>query len=251
MPLQLFTKIAQQISPYTKLCALHLLGDPLSLECLKDYLDVAQDLRVEITTSGFFLNAKNTALLLGHRNIHQINISLTSALYQTHPIKLESYLQKILKLCAIHEATQNEKFINLRLWNLQPDLKAPPCNIKIYEILQEHFKLPSISPLKTRLAYKIHLIGAPFFQWADITNPHQHNTGFCYGGSKQLGILCDGRVVPCCFDTKGEITLGNLQTQDFENILNSKRRKHLIDSFKANKRVEALCQACQYPKTGE
>ncbi len=35
-------------------------------------------MKLEITTSGFYLNSKNQALLLGYENIHQINISLMS-----------------------------------------------------------------------------------------------------------------------------------------------------------------------------
>ncbi|MCI5969094.1 SPASM domain-containing protein [Helicobacter sp.] len=248
MPLELFSKITQEISPHTKLCALHILGDPLSINSLKDYLDSAQNLKLEITTSGFFFNAKNTILLLEHKNIHQINISLTSALYQKQPIALESYLQKVLDFCQEHQRIQSEKFINLRLWNLKPNLKTPKCNTRIYEALQKHFKLPSLSPLKMRLAYKIHLIGAPFFEWADTNRTEKQHTGFCYGASKQLGILCDGRIVPCCFDAKGEITLGNLKTQSFQEILNSKRRIDLINHFKNNKRIEEFCQACKYPE---
>lgn len=248
MPLKLFSKIAQEISPYTKLCALHILGDPLSINPLKDYLDSAQDLNLDITTSGFFLNTHNITLLLTHKNIHQINISLTSALYQRQPVALESYLQKILELCQKHQAMQSEKFINLRLWNLKPNLTAPQRNTRIYEALQKHFNLSSISPLKTRLAYKTHLVGAPFFDWVDTNNPEKQTKGFCYGANKQLGILCDGRVVPCCFDTQGAITLGNLQKQSFINILNSKRRIDLVNHFNNNKRIESFCQACKYPE---
>lgn len=186
--------------------------------------------------------------MLEHKNIHQINISLASALYQTNPISLESYLKKVLELCKNHQQRQSQKFINLRLWNLNQNFTAPKCNLEIYKILQNHFNLFSISPLKTRLAYKIHLVGAPFFQWANPNSKDRQAQGFCYGASKQLGILCDGRVVPCCFDTQGNITLGNLQTQSFIEILNSKRRIYLINGFKENKLVETLCQTCKYPE---
>lgn len=248
MPLELFSKIAREISPYTKLCALHILGDPLSLSNLKDYLDSAQDLKLDITTNGFFLNPQNSTLLLKNPNVHQINISLTSILYQEQSLMLESYLQKVLELCQKHKTTQSEKFINLRLWNLNSNLEAPKCNTAIYETLQKHFNLPSLSPLKTRLSYKIHLVGAPFFEWVDTKNTIKQTSSFCYGASKQLGILCDGSVVPCCFDTKGAIILGDMKTQNFREILESKRRIALIHGFKDNIRIEPFCQACNYPK---
>ena len=134
MSLNLFSKIIREIQPYTKLCALHILGDPLTLHNLKSYLDSAQDLRIEITTSGFYLTPQNTALLLNHPNIHQINFSLTSALYQKNKVNLDSYLTPILDFCATHQHLQSEKFINLRLWNLNATLSAPSKNTEIYRI---------------------------------------------------------------------------------------------------------------------
>ena len=246
MPLNLFSKIAREIQPYTKLCALHILGDPLTLHNLKDYLDLTQNLKIEITTSGFYLTQKNAALLLNHPNIHQINFSLTSALYQKNKVNLDSYLAPILDFCATHQRIQSEKFINLRLWNLNATLSAPSKNIEIYQALQDFFRLDLITPTKTRLAYKIHLIGAPIFQWEDEKAPQKHKEGFCYGASKQLGILCNGVVVPCCFDTKGAIHLGNLNSQSLNEILHTPRIKSLIIGFKEGKRIESLCQSCSY-----
>jgi len=31
-------------------------------------------------------------------------------------------------------------------------------------------------------------------------------------------VLCDGSVVPCCFDKDGEYVMGNLLTQNFDDI---------------------------------
>lgn len=255
MPLSLFSKIAQEISPYTKLCALHILGDPLSIESLEDYLDIAQSfkLKIDLTTSGFYLNAINSSLLLHHPSIHQINFSLTSALYQGKSSTFESdsiksYLISILNFCTQHQQLQSEKFINLRLWNLNQDLSTPSKNTIIYQSLKEFFNLDSITPTKTRLGFKIHLVGAPFFKWANLEkNPKKQNTkGFCYGASKQLGILCNGIVVPCCFDTKGDIALGDFKSQNFDEILQSKRIKAIIQGFQKGKRIESLCQNCSY-----
>lgn len=248
MPLNLFSKITAQISPHTKLCTLHILGDPLSVESLEDYLDIAENfkLRIDLTTSGFYLNVANSSLLLRHPSIHQINISLASALYQPKPISLDSYLTPIFNLCAQHQKLKSEKFINLRLWNLDENLTPPPTNNAIYAHLKSFFGLDSIVPKRTRLSYKIFLVGAPFFKWADLKTQTKSNAGFCYGASKQLGILCNGIVVPCCFDTKGDIPLGDFRTQSLKEILRSKRAKALIEGFKNNQCVEKLCQSCTY-----
>ncbi len=251
MPLDFFSQITKQISPYTKLCALHILGDPLSVESLKDYLDIAKhfQLKIDLTTSGFYCNEDNSSLLLHHPSIHQINLSLTSALYQTKPFSLDAYLAPIFDLCTKHQQLKSEKFINLRLWNLNQNGTAPHRNAILYQWLKKSFHLDSISPIKTRLSYKIHLIGAPFFQWVNpdkILQTKRSKKGFCYGASKQLGILCDGTIVPCCFDTKGNISLGNLNTQNLQEILSSPRAKALILGFQNNQCVEIFCQACTY-----
>lgn len=251
MSLSLFSKVAQEISPHTKLCALHILGDPLSVESLKDYLDIAEkfQLKIDLTTSGFYCDEENSNLLLHHSSIHQINLSLTSALYQNKPISLDSYLTPIFNLCSKHQQLKSEKFINLRLWNLNQDSSAPSKNTALYQRLEKFFNLDSIIPTQTRLAYKIHLKGAPFFQWIHpekMQTKLQNHYGFCYGASKQLGVLCNGIVVPCCFDVEGKINLGNLSTQNLQKILSSPRTKALIEGFKKHQCVETLCQICTY-----
>ncbi|MDE5592048.1 MAG: SPASM domain-containing protein, partial [Helicobacter sp.] len=253
MSIENFKNISRSISPYTKLCTLHILGDPLSLDNLSEYLEVAtkENLKIELTSSGFYLSKNIINLLLESPCIHQINISLMSSLYQNKIIDLKQYFAPILKLCTLHQNTKSEKFINLRLWNLNPDLTPPPCNQHIYKILQSSFNLTpfvfnDFHP-KVRLGYKIFLTQAKQFKWSNLKNGSLFLTGSCYGGTKQLGILCDGRVVPCCFDTHGVITLGNILEHSLEEILQMQRAKNMIEGFKNNQRVESLCQACSYP----
>ncbi|WP_104721947.1 radical SAM/SPASM domain-containing protein [Helicobacter mesocricetorum] len=249
MSLENFDKIIQKISPYTSLCALHILGDPLSIKNLSPYLKIAQshNLKLEITSSGFYLEDK-IDLLLNSPCIHQINISLMSALYQSKTINLEEYFQPILKLCNTHQQLKSEKFINLRLWNLDTNFNPPALNTKIYNLLKQNFLFQEISPLKIRLNYKIFLHQARMFEWANVDSQNLHKKGFCYGGIKQLGILCNGIVVPCCFDAKGAINLGNILEESLKEILLKQRAKALVQGFKNNNLVELLCQSCNYPQ---
>ncbi|EAJ1448687.1 radical SAM protein, partial [Campylobacter jejuni] len=66
-----FQNLAYEISNKAELFTFHLLGDPLLLPNLENYLKIAKDeaMKLEITTSGFYLNSKNQALLLGYENI--------------------------------------------------------------------------------------------------------------------------------------------------------------------------------------
>lgn len=243
-----FSTICQKITSHTHLCALHILGDPLTLDNLLDYLNIAtaHNIKLDITTSGFYLNPTNITLLLKHPSIHQINISLTSVLYQKNYQNLKQYLENVFLLCSKHQILKSQKFINLRLWNLDKNFNPPSINQPIYQLLTQYFNTPLKIP-KTRLSYKIHLIQQPFFEWPNIDSTNSYTQGFCYGGSKQLGILNNGDIVPCCFDTKGEIKLGNIFKQSLEEIYNTQRYKMLLKNFQKGVLAEELCKHCSYP----
>lgn len=246
--LESFLHIARQIKPFCKLITFHILGDSLTLPNLQDYLQIAQNegLKVEITTSGFFLK-KHIPLLLESHAIHQINISLMSALYQKKPLNMEKYLQGIFTLCALHSQSKSEKFINLRLWNLSKNLEIPKNAYPLLERIEKHFNT-KIKNENERLSYKIFLNLKPFFAWPSMENPKSTTQSFCYGGSKQLGILQNGSIVPCCFDTKGEINLGNIHQETLQEILKKDRLKNLIEGFKEGHYTENLCKHCSYPQ---
>ena len=44
-------------------------------------------------------------------------------------------------------------------------------------------------------------------------------TGTCHALETHVGILLDGRVVACCLDYQGKISLGNIQEQSLDEIL--------------------------------
>ncbi|HEF3558363.1 TPA: radical SAM protein, partial [Campylobacter upsaliensis] len=78
LSLQDFEKIAMQICERAEIFTFHLLGDPLILDNLEQFLNIARTykMKLEITTSGFYLSEKNQNLLLNYENIHQMNFSL-------------------------------------------------------------------------------------------------------------------------------------------------------------------------------
>ena len=86
------------------------------------------------------------------------------------------------------------------------------------------------------------------FDWPDLAAPDGGEGVFCHGLRDQLGILCDGSVVPCCLDHEGDITLGNLFTQSMEEILESPRAKAIYEGFSQRKAAEELCRKCGYAR---
>ena len=73
---------------------------------------------------------------------------------------------------------------------------------------------------------------------------------FCKALIKQIGVLSDGSLVPCCLDHDGDVVLGNLLNQSLEEILASPRAQALIEGFKHHTASEKLCQNCESALAG-
>lgn len=254
MPLSLFKSIAEQLRFYTDEIALHVMGDPMVLNNLNEYLDIAHEigLKVMITTSGFYLEeARRKALF--HPSLRQINISLNSFNKNSVSRSFEEYLAPILILCDKKIVHEKDFFINLRLWNLNEVHSEKLFNEKLFELLEKHFSLEegmiasniSGERQSIRLASKILLHFDRYFEWPSLQNQHQ-SEGYCQGLNKQIAILSDGRVVPCCLDGEGVIELGNLNETNLGKILTSKRSQEMIDGFAKGICSEVLCQKCSY-----
>jgi radical SAM protein with 4Fe4S-binding SPASM domain len=56
-------------------------------------------------------------------------------------------------------------------------------------------------------------------------------------------ILCDGSVVPCCFDKDGEYNMGNLITQSFDEIWHGDRYREFRKST-MRRRAFPICHNC-------
>lgn len=254
MPLSLFESIVTELKNYTDEIALHVMGDPMVLSNLREYLDIADRAghKVMITTSGFYLDAQRREALF-HPAVRQINISLNSFNKNSVSRTFEAYLSDILLLCDAKLARQEDFFINLRLWNLDEAHSEKEFNEKLFTLLENHFGLNQgeiISQISgerqsLRLASKILLHFDRYFEWPSLNNAIAGD-GYCHGLSKQIAILADGRVVPCCLDGEGIIELGNLHATNLGKILISKRSRAITDGFSKGFCVEELCQKCSY-----
>ena len=71
---------------------------------------------------------------------------------------------------------------------------------------------------------------------------------FCHGLGDHFGVLSDGRVIPCCLDREGAITLGNIFDEDVQSILSSERALAMKDGFSRKIATEELCRRCGYAR---
>ena len=244
-----FEKIVKQVSRYTDEIVCHVMGDPLTLSNIQEYLDVikSHSMKTMITTSGFYIGKHNTQTLL-HPSVRQLNISLNSFNKNDTKLTLDEYLKPIFALCKEKIAHYPDIFINLRLWNIDEGKSEDDFNAQVFVKLSEFFevKVDYIDGTKgLRLASKVLLHFDNYFEWPSLSNPIYGN-GYCGGLDSHIAVLSDGRVVPCCLDYQGIIELGNLQTQSLDEILSSKRVKDIRDGFACGKATEELCQRCSY-----
>ncbi len=248
MSLALFEKILEELKPYTKELAFHVVGDPLVLSNLDQYLDYAHKLgfMVALTTSGYYLSKQPQDRLI-HPAIKQINISLNSYNKNSMPISLEEYLSPIFGLC---KAKPSSMFINLRVWNLDEKMSEKSFNEKLFSYIEKNFNIildieNTKKPKPIRLSEKIRLHFDSYFEWPSLTCDNLSD-GRCEGLKSHFAILASGKVVPCCLDKDGVIELGDLNSTPLKTILQSPRSIAIRDGFKKGIATEILCKKCLY-----
>ena len=72
--------------------------------------------------------------------------------------------------------------------------------------------------------------------------------GSCRALDTHVAILHDGRVVACCLDHSGQITLGNIQEQSLAEIIASPLAQNLREGFEKHELRHPFCQMCSYCK---
>ena len=253
MTTEFFESIVSQAKGYTQEIACHVVGDPLTLANLDEYLDILDHygMKALLTSSGYFLK-KQSYQTLFHPAVKQINISLNSYNKNETSLTLEQYLEPVLKLCHEKIKQKNELFINLRIWNLDEALSEKSYNQKLFAVLSEYFdcrldinEIMKEKPKSIRLDRKVLLHFNHYFEWPALSNPH-YGDGTCQGLDSHIAILASGKVVPCCLDCDGVIELGDLHHQTLSEILKSERSQAIIEGFGESRAVEELCQHCSY-----
>ncbi|MGL2354451.1 SPASM domain-containing protein [Helicobacter pylori] len=249
MPLELFEKICKEVAPLTPIITLHVLGDPCKLKNLNRYLSTAKrfSLKVDLVTSGVYLHDFETLL---QDVIYQISISLDAGLDHHNKLNQHRYIQKILEFCRYKCEKNSEVFLNLRIQD--STLEKHQNLIKPF---LESFECVSLETLisqgRARLFKKSFLNIQKTFKWPNLNAPNPLNQEskipYCYGLIKQVAILSNGVVVPCCMDTQAHINLGYLNHMPLKDILNSQKAIAIKTHFLKGEALELLCKNCSYP----
>lgn len=237
-----FHILASRVRDYTEYLYFHLMGEPLLHPQLPALLTEAERLafKVMITTNGTLLPEKGSLLLVSP-SVHKVNLSLQSFEANSSG-EMESYLRGCVDF--VKEAAFRGILCEFRLWN-QGGLDSR--NQEILTFLHRAFPDPwQESRNGQKLGDRVWLDPGERFDWPELELEEVRQTGFCYGLRDQIGILCDGTVVPCCLDHNGDIPLGNLFEQELREILESPRARAVYEGFSGRKVVEPLCKRCGY-----
>lgn len=243
MTLEEFTQIAEKLQGVTRYIYYHLMGEPLTHPLLPEMIRVAnaRGFRSAITTNGTLLPQRGAELI--DAGVYKVNISVHSFEQGSLDAYL-SYLNGCMDFA--EQASKAGVLVILRLWNNGVDEGR---NVDIVERLKARFPEPwHWGSRGARIHDKLHLEYGDRFRWPDMTAEDQGDQVFCYGLKDHFGVLCDGSVVPCCLDHEGDITLGNLFTQDAEEILHSPRAEAMRKGFACRHATEELCQRCGYAR---
>ena len=237
-----FSALLPKIRPFSDYLYFHLMGEPLCHPLLSRFLELAGQagFKVILTTNGTLL-PKMQAALLSAPALHKVNISLHAFEANDLAVPFSEYLRGCF---AFGKAAEGKCIISYRLWN---GGGADELNGQILDAMADYFPRPWAEERRgPRLGQKIYLEYGDKFDWPDLSAADNGERVFCYGLRDQIGVLCDGTVVPCCLDHEGDLALGNLHETTMDAILETDRAKAIYEGFQKGKAAEELCRRCGY-----
>ncbi len=238
-----FSRILEQLAPHTGYIYYHLMGEPLTHPDLPLFLHMAAErgFRSILTTNGTLLKQRQDELLAVP--LHKVSISVHS-LEGGSEAEREGYLRDICDFA--DSASKQGTIVVFRLWNRGFD---GGNNERVLSYLKARFAGEWAENTRgLRIRDKLHLEFGDRFAWPDLSAEATEAPVSCYGLADHFGILSDGSVVPCCMDSEGDLTLGNLFDTELSDILASPRATAMVEGFRKRAPSEALCRRCGYAR---
>lgn len=224
-----------------KVCFLyfHLMGEPLLHPLLPQFITMAREkgFKTVLTSNGTLLHR---AMNLLDTLPHKVQLSLHSHESNARG-ELSSYMEEVMNFAT--QAAAKGTCVVLRLWNQGGMDKE---NEQVMDYIAEYVPRPwKERPDGFRLCDNLYLEFDRKFEWPSANTSSAKREVFCKALLKQIGVLSDGSLVPCCLDHNGDVALGNLFHQSLEEILSSPRAQAMIEGFQHHTATEALCQNCE------
>ena len=241
-----FELLTDRLAGQVKFLYFHLMGEPLLHPLLPFFVTRAWEKGFYpiLTTNGSLLGARGEELL-AHLP-YKISISL-HAPAANEAFAAPDYFGGCIDFAK--RAAAAGCITVLRLWNIGG--KGEEKNEEILQRLREAFPeewAPSHRESVRLSRDKVFLEWGEHFDWPDLHAPRGAEDLFCRALRDQVGVLCDGTLVPCCLDADGVLSLGNLFSAPFEDILASPRARAIYEGFSERRATQELCRRCGYAR---
>lgn len=228
---------------------LHVLGEPTLHPGFALFLKEIRTagLTLTLTTNGTTI-ARTAHHILNCSAVRQVNFS-THAYAELDRDAAENHLRNVLDFCKIALAARPDMYINLRLWNIG-DSTAGDWNSFAISRINETFGT-QVAPGNFCSRHKsfpvtgrLYIHEDSRFEWPGAASLEKKGT--CHALETHAAILHDGRVVACCLDYSGQITLGNIADQGLAEILDSPTARNTREGFEKHELRHPFCQKCSY-----
>ena len=236
-----FKTVANALVGITDYIYFHVMGEPLTHPDLPEMISYATSIgfKCAVTTNGTLLDERADELI--RSGVYKVNLSVHSF----EGGEEQKHISYIDSLCRFADKASTAGVLTvLRLWNKGYD---GGLNDKTLDFIKSRLDGEwKWGTRGARIRHKLHLEYGDRFDWPDMKADFISDSVFCYGLRDHFAILCDGRVVTCCLDREGDITLGNLFVSPLREILSSPRAESILHGFDRRCAVEELCKKCGY-----
>ena len=148
--------------------------------------------------------------------------------------KENNYLNKIFETSDKIKTT-----IVYRVWLSNKE----SSNYIIDEVLK-HYNINS-KEKNIKLNNHIYLDKDIEFTWPNEST-NENKEGICYGSRTHIAILSNGEVVPCCLDSEGQLSFGNIFKESLDNILKKDKFIEFNNNMKKGIMKAEICQKCNF-----
>ena len=246
-----FELVCTRLSGYTENLYFHVMGEPLLHPELDSFIKIAgkHGYKVSITTNGTLLDRRADVLLSNAEHIHRVSISLHAPEGNGINGSLKEYLDSVIGFAKRFSAL--DKNVIFRLWNLDSlDRSGENSqNSAILGTLKEEYAEEWTKRYSGyRLAYRTFLELDEIFTWPSESSAEPKDEGRCHALKRQIAVLCDGTVVPCCLDSEGQIPLGNIFSEELSEILSGNVATMMKKGFDMGKMMHPVCKKCTYAR---
>lgn len=288
MSSELFERCITEAATVTDQVYFHVLGEPtlhpgfgLYLKKLEQISTNGKKLSLTLATNGTTIERVGKTILASHA-VRQVNFS-THAYAELPHEQAARTLQNVLDFCQVARISRPDLYINLRLWNVgdsssnswneymlaavnkafdrheeNSDKSNAPISLnhfcsrhksflikgRIYLHQDSRFEWPSLDERRERKDERLETRGERSEERGERNFP----SGTCRALDSHVAILHDGRVVACCLDHSGQITLGRIQENSLRQILQSPLAVHIKEGFEKNELHHPFCQNCTFCK---